>query len=250
MSQLDLALEAEISPRHLSFIETGRSEPSREMVLRLAETLDLPLRERNSLLEAAGYARMYRETEIGDPEMAQIRRILDFTLARYEPYPAVVIDGHHNLLMANEAAGRFVATFFAKPEAWSDRPLNTVEVCFDPAGLRPSLVNWEDLARALLNRVYREGVERERDTEKHDLLERILSYPGVPARWAAPDLSTPPQLLVPMHLRRGDVELRLFTTITTVGTPQDITLEEIRIETFLPADEASERRIEKLGSGS
>jgi transcriptional regulator with XRE-family HTH domain len=247
MSQLDLALDAEVSPRHLSFVETGRSEPSREMVLRLAESLDLPLREQNALLEAAGYAQMYRETEISDPEMAQIRRILEFLLERHEPYPAIVVDRHHNLLMANASALTF-SSLFTGPKYDLEANINTVETVFDPEGMRPFLVNWEEVARALLNRVHREDQARERDAEKAKLLERILRFPGVPARWASPDLSAAPQLLIPMHLRRDDLEIRMFTTITTVGTPQDITLQELRVESFLPADEESEKALRELSA--
>ena len=210
------------------------------MVLRLAESLDLPLREHKALLEAAGYARLYRETEISDPEMAQIRRILEFLLERHEPFPAIVVDRHHNLLMANVAALTFSEMFTGSGVDAASGNVNTVETVFDPNGMRPFLVNWEEVARALLNHVHRENEAQERDVEKNRLLDRLMSFPGVPERWSSPDLASPPPLLIPMHLKRDDVELRLFTTITTVGTPQDITVQELRIESFLPADEASE----------
>jgi transcriptional regulator with XRE-family HTH domain len=241
MSQLTLATEAEISSRHLSFLETGRAHPSREMVLLLAGVLDVPLREQNVLLTAAGFAPVYRETALGAPELQQVRRALGFMLAQQEPYPALVVDQHWNLLMQNQAAGRVLGLFLdAKAVAQVPGPPNVVRMTFHPRGLRPSITNWEAIAGPLIQQIHRAAVGGVPDEGTRRLLEEILAYPGVPARWRTPDPRAQSSPLMPLALRKGDVSARFFTTIATVGTPQDITLQELRVECFFPADEATE----------
>ncbi len=240
-SQLTLATEAEISSRHLSFLETGRAQPSREMVLLLCSTLDVPLRERNSLLIAAGYAPVYRETALLAPELAHVRRALDFMLAQQEPYPALVVDRHWNLLRQNEAAGRLLALFLdAGALAELPGPPNVVRLTFHPRGLRPYITNWEALAGPLIQQVHREAIGGVPDEGTRRLLEELLAYPGVPGRWRTPDATAQTVPLVPLSLQKGDLALRFFTTIATLGTPQDITLQELRVECFFPADEATD----------
>lgn len=249
MSQLELALEAGVSARHISFVETGRSRPSREMVMLLAEVLAVPLRERNTLLEAAGHARYYRETGLSAPELAQVRRVIEFILERHEPYSAVAIDRRWNVLMANRPHERMLDRLVGDRSLPDPTAGNLLRLTFDPDGLRPCIVNWEEVARALVDRVHRE-IGGSPDEESEALLEELLSYPGVPERWRVPDLTRPPPVVIPIRLRAGDLQVALFSAITTLGTAQDVTLQELRIESFFPADEATDRAIRELASSS
>ncbi|MDX1660436.1 MAG: helix-turn-helix transcriptional regulator [Gemmatimonadota bacterium] len=248
MSQLDLALTADVSARHVSFVETGRSTPSREMVLRLADVLAIPLREQNALLEAAGYARLYRESELTDPELEDVRRVFEFILERHEPYSAVVVDRAWNVVMANRAHGRVLAFLLGEDRREAPVTENLLDLTFDPDGARPYITNWEEVARVLLDRVHRE-VATWPDDVSEELLERLLAYPGVPERWRVPDLTRPSPVVIPIRLRKDGVKIALFTAISTLGTPQDVTLQELRIESFFPADEASDAALRGLGRG-
>jgi transcriptional regulator with XRE-family HTH domain len=236
-SQIALALQAGISARHLGFLEIGRANPSREMVVLLAGVLDVPLRERNGLLLAAGYAPIYAETGLDAPAMTQARKAVALILDHQEPYPAVVMDRHWNLLTTNAAATRFFARLL--PGGAGSSP-NVVRLMFDPEGLRPSVANWEAVAEALVQRVHREALGGVPDTTTRALLDEVLSYPGVPARWRSPDLLAPfPAPYVAVQFRKGDLAMDFFSTVTTLGTPLDVTLQEIRIECFFPASEAT-----------
>jgi transcriptional regulator with XRE-family HTH domain len=221
MSQLALATEAEISTRHLSFLETGRTQPSREMVLLLAAVLDVPMRDQNVLLTAAGYAPIHRETPLGAPEMHQVRRALGFMLSQQEPFPALVVDRHWNLLIQNQAAGRILGLFL-DPEAAAQipGPPNAVRMVFHPHGLRQYIANWETLAGPLIQQVHREAVGGIPDEWTLRLLDELLAYPGVPARWRTPDAQAQSAPFLSLLLRKGDLALRFFTTIATLGTPQ------------------------------
>ena len=236
-----LATEAEISARHLSFLESGRAQPSREMVLRLAGVLNVPLRDQNLLLTTAGYAPIHRETPLGAPEMDQVRRALGFMLAQQEPYPAMAVDRMWNVLLQNEATGR-VLGMFLDPDAMTEMPgpPNVVRLTFHPRGLRRFITNWEAIAGPLIQQIHREAVGGIVDEETHRLLEELLAYPGVPARWQVPDATAHSTPILPVVLRKDDLTVRFFTTITTLGTPQDITLQGLRVECFFPADEATE----------
>jgi transcriptional regulator with XRE-family HTH domain len=247
LSQLDLAVEAEISTRHLSFLETGRAQPSREMVLLLAGVLDVPLREQNVLLDSAGYAAIHRETPLGAPELDHVRRALGFMLAQQEPYPALVVDRHWNQVMHNEAAQRLFALFL-DPEAVAQLPPppNVVRLTFHPRGLRPYIDNWAAVAGPLIQQIHRAAIGGVPDEGTRRLLEELLSYPGVPARWRVPDAHAPSTPVLPLALRKGTTTARFFTTITTLGTPQDITLQELRVECFFPADQATEQLARRL----
>jgi len=247
MSQLTLATEAEISSRHLSFLETGRAQPSREMVLLLAGVLDVPLRDQNVMLTAAGYAPIYRETALGAPELGQVRRALGFMLTQQEPFPAIVVDRHWNLLMQNDGARRLFAPFL-DPAAVAQvpGPPNVVRMTFHPQGLRRYIVNWEALAGPLIQQIHREAVGGIPDEGTRQLLDEILAYPGVPASWRTPDARAQSAPFLPMMLRKGDLALRFFTTIATLGTPQDITLQELRVECFFPGDDATEEFARRL----
>lgn len=240
-SQLALALQAGVSARHLGFVEIGRANPSREMVLLLAGVLDVPLRERNALLLAAGYAPMYAETGLDSPEMEHARKAVAMILQHQEPYPAVVMDRHWNMLTCNSAAERFFSELVTLPAGGP--PPNIIRLMFDPAGLRPFVANWEAVAEALVQRIHREAVGGVPDLPTVALLEEVLGYPGVPARWAVPDLLAPfPRPYLPVQFRKGNLARDFFSTVTTLGTPLDVTLQEIRIECFFPADAQTETR--------
>lgn len=236
LSQLDLALDADISTRHLSCVETGRAQPSREMVLRLAETLQIPLRERNALLLAAGYAPLYRQTNLDTPETEAALRAVELLMAQLEPYPVLVVDRHWNTLRMNTGAKRFLALF---PGCDSGTPHNGVRLVFHPQGLRPFIENWENVAARIIQRVHREVAANPSDQTMKCFLDELLSYPAVPSRWRVLDLddSSPPFFTI--NYNWNNSTLRLFGTVTTFGTAQDVVLQEMRIESFFPADEAT-----------
>jgi transcriptional regulator with XRE-family HTH domain len=239
VSQLDLAVEAGVSSRHVSFIETGRAQPSRDMVLMLARVLDVPLRDRNELLMAAGYAAMYRATDLESPALEQARRALDFMLRQQEPYPAIVVDRAWNLLKANKGAVRLVETF-TDPSAASEWNGNAMRLMFHPRGFRPHIVNWEAMAAALIQWLHRDVLSGIGGAETRRLLEELLSYPGVPPRWRTLDLDVSTAPFLAIDFRKNDLHLRFFSTLTSLGTPHDITLQELRVEAFFPADAETE----------
>jgi transcriptional regulator with XRE-family HTH domain len=246
LSQLDLATDAEISTRHLSFIETGRAQPSREMVLLLARALDVPLRDRNDLLVAAGYAAMYRETGLDAPAMAQARRALDFILRQQEPYPALVLDRHWNVLEVNRGSARFQAAFLDPAAVAEIGPPNAMRLMFHPRALRPHVLNWEAAAASLIQWLHRDVISGFGGAPARALLDELLAYPDVPRQWRTLDVDASTAPFLPIEFRKGDLTLRYFTTLTTLGTPHDITLQELRIESFFPADEATEARSRAL----
>lgn len=234
LSQLELALEADVSSRHVSFVETGRARPSREMVLRLAEHLDIPLRERNSLLLAAGYAPLYAERSLAEPEMTPVHQALDRFLRAHEPYPALVIDRHHNLVSANDALGALtegVAAELLEP------PANALRVALHPQGMAPRVLNLEQWSAHLLHRLRREAALTA-DPELRRLHDELAGYPGVclePPR----DEGAAGAIVVPLRLRSAGRELAFFSTISTFGSAVDITLDELMIEAFYPANAAT-----------
>jgi transcriptional regulator with XRE-family HTH domain len=235
-SQLDLAGRADISQRHLSFLELGRAAPSRDMVIRLASALDVPLRQHNALLLAAGFAPAWRESALGEAQLADVREALDHILAQQEPYPAVVVDRHWNLLKANGGAVRLVE-FLVGPLA-PDAKVNLADALVGPDVLRPFLLNWAEVVRYFIRNVEADAMADGRP-ESAALLERLLGYDGVRALLKPPPVDTIAAPVLPMHFCKGEVSLKLFTTIATLGTPQDITLQELRIESFFPMDRAT-----------
>ena len=247
LSQLALAVDAEISTRHLSFIETGRAQPSRDMVLLLARALDVPPRGRNDLLTAAGFAPVYRETALDAPEMSDVRRALDFTLRQQEPFPGLVIDGHWNLLMTNEGARRLMSLFISPEDvgAVGGRP-NAMRLFYHPRGMRPYIVNWEATAAALVQWLHLDLARGIGDAETRRLLEELLAYPDVPQKWKSLDLDVTPAPFLAVEMRKGDLDIKFFSTLTSLGVPYDITLHELRVECFFPADAASEARLRSL----
>jgi transcriptional regulator with XRE-family HTH domain len=227
LSQLALALDAGISARHVSQVETGKAQPSREMVVRLADALGLPLRERNALLLAAGYAPEYPETPLATPALAQVRHAIALMLEHQEPYPAFVLNRRWDILEANLGAAR-VARFLIG----GSQHANMVHQFFDPADLRAVVVNWEEVAGDIVRHLHGEPAARL-------VLEEALRYPGVPAHWRNRTADIAPSPLLTVEFRKGDQSLRFFSTITTFGTPRDVTLDELRVECTFPADVAT-----------
>jgi transcriptional regulator with XRE-family HTH domain len=237
LSQLGLAHEADVSPRHVSFIETGRTKPSRAMVLRLAETLAVPLRERNAWLLAAGFAPVFRESSLADEALTPVRAALDAILEQQQPYPAVAMNRHWDILTTNDAATRFFGLLLDS-RALDGTP-NVLRLMFHPDGLRPTVTNWSDVAHGLVQRLHREAVGGVLDGPSRDLLAEILEYPGVPSKWRSPDLDRPLLPVLPVCFRSGHRVFNYFSAVTVLGTPQDVTLQELRIESFFPTDAAT-----------
>jgi transcriptional regulator with XRE-family HTH domain len=246
LSQMDLALDAEISTRHLSCVETGRAQPSREIVLRLAETLQVPLRERNAMLLAAGYAPLYPHTNLDAPEIEAARGAVEFLMRQLEPNPVLVVDRHWNTLVMNAGAKRVLALF---PGCDSGKPHNGPRLVFDPHGLRPFIENWEVVAARIIRRLQREAADNPSDERMKCFLDELLSYPDVPNRWRMPDLEDTPPPFLTINYRWRNTTLRLFSAITTFGTPLDVALQELRIESLFPADEATRTVLNRLAEG-
>lgn len=245
LSQLALATEAEISPRHLCFLETGRSRPSRDMVLLLASVLDIPLRERNALLLAAGFAPVYSERGLDAPELAAVRGALDAILEQQEPFPAVVMNRHWDIVTTNRAATRFFGFLLGAQPAAAPRP-NVLRMMLAPGGLRPYVANWDAVAHALVCRVHREAISGVPDEATTRLLAEILAYPGVGDSLHRPDRNAPIVPVVPVTFHKRDRVFSFFSTVTTLGTPLDITAQEVRIECFFPSDAATAHAARQL----
>jgi transcriptional regulator with XRE-family HTH domain len=232
LSQLELACEADISARHVSFLETGRSLPSREMLLRLAERLDIPLRERNPLLLSAGYAPLYSERKLDDPALNQARRAIELVLAGHEPYPALAIDRHWSLVAANSAVEQLllgVAPRLLQP------PVNVLRVALHVEGLAPRIENFVEVRAHLLARL-RHQIEATADPILVELHAELLSYPAGGPSHPEGQIDEYGGVLVPLRLRTEHGLLSFFSTTTVFGTPLDITLAELAIESFFPAD--------------
>lgn len=246
VSQLDLSLEASVSQRQISFIESGRSVPGRHTILSLAQTLDVPLRERNALLLAAGYAPVYSDAHWNAEEMGSVVRALERVVRQHEPFPAMVMDRQWNVLMTNDAAPRFFNHFIDM--AARKGPRNMLHLIFDPQGMRPFVADWDNVSRTLLQRVHRESVGHVIDDNTRRLLDELLAYPGVPRDWKAHHATsaTPTMPVMPLGFLSEGVVLRYFSMVTSVGTPQTIAAQELRLECMFPADDATEARHQQL----
>ncbi|HUR89292.1 MAG TPA: helix-turn-helix transcriptional regulator [Ramlibacter sp.] len=245
LSQLDLAQEADISTRHLSFVETGRSVPSREMVLRLAERLDVPLRERNSLLVAAGYAPMYRERPLEDPALASARQAVETILKSHEPYPALAVDRHWNLVAANRMLPHLMQG--ADPSLLQ-APVNVLRLSLHPRGLASKIANLVQWRVHIFERL-RHQVQLTGDSALALLLEELRGYPvpeGCDERVEGEMLG----VLMPFRFRTPAGTLSFISTTTIFGTPVDVTLQELALETFFPADEATAQALRQLASAA
>ncbi|MET0229906.1 MAG: helix-turn-helix transcriptional regulator [Rhodanobacteraceae bacterium] len=242
LSQLDLSLEANVSARHLSYVETGKSQPSREMVARLADALGMPLRERNALMIAAGYAPEFRETPLATPEMAPVRRALEFMLAQQEPYPALVMTRHWDVVLVNDALTRVFGALAGR----APKHANILRQIFDPDDMRPFVENWEEVAGDVVRHLHEQIAATPSDEKSRALLEEVLASPGVPDRWRTREAGSMPLPLLTTNFRAGGTVLRFFSTFATFGTSRDVTLDELRIECMFAADEATADRCRAL----
>jgi transcriptional regulator with XRE-family HTH domain len=242
LSQLDLSIEAEVSARHLSFVETGRAKPSRELLLHLAEHLEVPLRERNALLLAAGFAPVYRETPLDAEEMAPAREALDKILAGHEPYPALIVDNAWDLVSANATA--FALLSAGIDPALLEPPINAMRVSLHPDGLAPRILNLAEYSAHLLLRLHRQALLSQ-DPAIGELLDELRGYPGV-VEHATAAVEPVELLFSPLRLEAPDGgELTFFSTLATFGTALDITLAELSIEQFFPADAATAAALQR-----
>ncbi|MEZ5246979.1 MAG: helix-turn-helix transcriptional regulator [Acidimicrobiales bacterium] len=237
-SQLALSAAADVSQRHLSFLETGKSKPSREMVLHLGRSLDLSLRDQNALLASAGFAPEYVERGLDDPDLDEVRHTLDAVLAAHGHIPVYVVDRGWDLVMANPASLGLAALAEVDPPIEVSR--NVMRTCFHPDGIRSKVHEWERFATVLLHRLEREIIDRPFDSRLTDLLAEARTYPGVADLPGRPPLPTGNDLMLPTQLETPAGTLRLISMIATIGAPFDITLEELRIESLLPADRFTE----------
>jgi transcriptional regulator with XRE-family HTH domain len=240
LSQLELSLSASVSSRHVSFIETGRSQPSREMVIRLAEELEVPLRERNSLLLAAGYAPVYTERALDTPEMETVRQALDRFLRAHEPYPAVVVNRYHDLISANDALD--VLLDGVAPELLAP-PANGMRIALHPDGMAPRTLNLPEWSAHLMHRIRRQ-LQITGDPRLEKLYDELRAYPRV-VETPPHDEHHPVDIVLPLRLRdlEGGPELAFFSTISTFGTAVDVTLSELAIEAFYPANAHTAMRL-------
>jgi len=241
-SQIALSLDAGVSQRHLSFIEVGRSSPSRVTLLGIADALEVPFRDRNVLLLAAGYAPMYPDAGWDEAEMRRVTEALKRLLRQHEPFPAVVMDRYWNVVLTNAAAPRFFGSFVdlaARPT-----PRNLLHLMFDPEGMRPFIVNWDDVARSLIQRVYREAVGRVVDEKCQELMNSLLAYPGAKSQWrAGPGADGTSDLpVIPITFVKDGQKLGYFSMLTTVAAPHTVATQELRLESMFPVDEETEER--------
>lgn len=252
LSQLDLALLADVSARHVSFLETGRSLPSTEMVLRLGASLGAPLRQVNMMLVAAGHDPVFDESV--DELPAPVTEAIELLKSHHEPYPLVVIDHRYAVLDLNRAALAVIGALSgrspsAPPRGPGDveaRGMNLARLTFDPAGAQPYLVNFDDVGRQLLWRIQREVLADPADGALHALLDELLALPTIAADWREVDLSVPSEPALVLHLRRGTLDLRFLTTVTAFQAPQNVAVEQLRIEQWFPYDDATDAACRQL----
>jgi transcriptional regulator with XRE-family HTH domain len=248
LSQLDFALAADVSARHVSFLETGRAQPSREMVLRLGAALAVPLRDQNVMLRAAGFADEFPEASLDAGLPAGVAQAIERMLRQHEPFPMVVLDRHYQVLRTNEGAARIFARFIAEPGAMPATP-NVFFLLFDPRLVRPFVVDWEHVARGLTARLHREALAHPGDADLAALLRSLFDFPGVPESWRQPDFSIPSDPTLTLRLRRDALDLGFLTTLTVFNAPQNVTLEELSIESYFPLDGATADRCAELARG-
>jgi transcriptional regulator with XRE-family HTH domain len=247
-SQLDLALAADVSARHISFLETSRAQPSREMVLRLAGALNVPLRDQNEMLHAAGFSPEFPARVVSELPPS-IAGALERMKKMHEPFPLTVLDRRWDVVHVNDAAARLFARFVAEPAAVPAR-LNVVAALFDPRLVRPFVADWERVAHAMVSRLHRESLARPEDVEAAKLVRSLFAYPGVPEAWRQPDFAVPTEPVFAITLRRDDLALSFLTTLTVFSSPGDVTLEELRIESYYPLDDATASACEALARGA
>ena len=239
-SQLDLACDAETTPRYVSFVETGRAQPSRQMVVRLARALDVPLRERNELLLAAGYAPLYSAAPLSSPLLKRVEQALTSMLGQHEPFPAVVLDRGWQVQRANTGAQRLFSRLFAPHPV--PTPANVLRLVIEPGPMRDQLRNWAAVVPALLDRAHREAIGGVLDRETAELVRNLRGRPDVARLLTEPDLSPGTAPIVDLHFDMAGTSLRFFSVVSTIGAPIDVTAQELRVEAFFPADDQTRDR--------
>ena len=237
ISQLDLASAVETTPRYVSFVETGRSQPSREMVLRLALALDVPLRERNGMLLAAGFAPAYPMTPLGSDQLGRVEAALTSMLSQHEPFPALVMDRGWTVLRSNLGAERLLGLLF--DGAPVPEPANVLRLFVEPGPVRGAVRNWPDVVRALLDRARHEAVGGVFDRATAQLVQELRERPDVAALLASHAPGPPSVPVIDVQLSVGGLDVGFFSVVSTIGTPVDVTAQELRVEAFFPTDEAS-----------
>ena len=246
LSQVALADAAGVSTRHMSFVENGRSKPSRDLLVRLARRLQLPSRETNGLLEGAGYSRHFDDTNLADPQAAPVRTVLEFLLQRHEPFPACVVDLAFEVIMKNQAFARVTDLLLPPGVAPEETRENVLLAVFHPEGLKPYIVNWRQVAAVLSQRVHQEALFRPTDPRLAALVQKMESYGPIPVdeEWEED------RLLLPLRLEKDGMRIKLFTVLSTVGTATDAGVQDLRVETFFPADPGTRTILESLAGDS
>lgn len=249
ISQMELGLRANVSTRHISFLETGRSRPTRSMVLQLARALDMPLRDQNLLLSAAGFASRFRKSALSAPAMNHVRRALELMLQKHDPWPALVFDAGWMLVQTNQGgAALFAGLFGEQAAAMASAPVSFMEVMIESPVLREAIENWDETVAHSLSRIRREVDAGVAPPEVAEILLRAEAIPDVQRAMGSIDDEEPGVPLLPVIMNAGGARLSFFTTVTTFGTPQDITAQELRIEHFFPMDEETEAWLTAAGA--
>ena len=244
LTQIELAGDANVSARHLCFLETGRAQPSREMVQLLGSALDLPLEERNALHVAAGFMPPYSDRGLAAENLQPVRQALDFILRQQEPYPGIVIDGRWDVRIRNQASRRLFKPFHQAYEMEAGIAENAMHTVFHPKGLRQFILNWDEFAGQMIQILHREVAQGGRVAAQ--LLDEIMAYPGLPAEWRLPRNPAGSSPVMTMQLRKGDFRLAFFSTFTTLAMPTDAALQKLKIECFYPADAATAEKAREL----
>lgn len=244
LSQLDLSVEAGVTQRHLSFLESGRARPSEEMVLQLLSVLRVPLRGQNEALRAAGFQARFGEPALAELP-AEVNAAIDQMFAAHEPFPMTVVAPDGAIVRSNRSAPRVFGAFLLEPAALR-RPPDMVSMMFDPKLMRPFIVEWEAVAHGVVARLHRERLEHANDERYSAALERALSFPGVPETWRVPDFSKPVPPMMTVCLTRGALRVGFLITVTTFSAPQQVTLEELRLESGFPLDDETRRVCRRL----
>src|SRR6476620_2821759 len=244
LTQIELAVDANVSAKHLCFLETGRSQPSREMVQLLCSALDLPLEERNALHVAAGFVPPYSHKGLAADHLQPVRQALDFILRQQEPYPGIDIDLRWDVRMRNQGSARLLKPFRDSYEMEARVADNAMHVAFHPKGLRQFMLNWDEFARQLIQILHRDVAQGSRAASQ--LLDEIMTYPGLSAEWRLPRHSQASSPVMTMQLAKGDYRLAFFSTFTTLAMPTDAALQQIKIECFFPAADATDGKARQL----
>ena len=249
-SQLDLALASDVSQRHISFLESGRANPSQEMILQLATVLDIPLREQNVMLTTAGFAPIYSESDLSSPEFEPIRKALDFILLSQTHSPVLIMDRYWNLIQTNPISEQLINWLINSEDLhkrfYIDGKINLMRMMLHPQGLKPFVSNWEEIVSHLIKRVYREALADNNNQKPQQLYQELMTYPDVPQLWKLSHAQTWQIPLLTVNFFKDGLNLNFFSAIATLGTPQDIMLQELRIETLFPVDEITQNNLTKL----